>query len=225
MKMLGPKAPVASFRWDLVYLLAQLTADTRPEVKALAPAIDQHLTLLKAERDSLEAAEDAAIVATALLRKRDVTRDKILVEAGGVARATDEAVYRTLFPNLSPTNTARLGVNAESAHIDRILGELTALPAGHPLRESYLQDLQEAETATKLADKKNEAAATALALQRSQVGRFKLTLDKVRLETHGKLLSLLKDKEEAESFFRPTTRAPAEDEPTADKGPPPPAGG
>lgn len=219
MRMLGFKASLQTFRWDLVYLAAQLLADKRPEVKALASPIQGYLSQIAAERAALEQAEDAAIIASALLNKSDRSRDEVLVEAGGVARATDRGVYEVLFPTHSPTATARLGVAAESAQVNRILGELASLPGDHPLRKEYEDELQNAEAAVKSAVGKSDDAVTALALQRSQIDRFKLTVDKARLEAHGQLVVLLKDKAEADSFFRPTTRSPTEEAPEASADP------
>jgi hypothetical protein len=191
------------------FLIAQLVSDKRPAVSALATPLQAILTKIGAERAALEQVEDEMVVATAILNKNDRSRDNVLVEAGGVARATDKIVYETLFPTLSPSKTARLGIAAESAHVSRILGELAKLPAAHPIRVAYEKELIEAEADVKVADAKSDQATTALALQRSQLDRFKLEVDEARLETHGHLLTLFKDKEEADSFFRPTTNAPA----------------
>jgi len=208
--MLGYKTSVSAFRWDLVYLLAQLTSDTRPGVAALGAPIQLLMATLQAERGAFEAAEDAAVVATALLQKKDRHRDEVLIEAGGVARASDKAVYGILFPQLNPSLTARLSLADESAQIARILGELAKLPADHPLRTEYQAELVAAEAAVKAADDQSDQAATALALQRSQLDRFKLECDQGRLVAHGQLVTLLKSKSEADAFFRPNTSAPAE---------------
>lgn len=212
MRMLGLKASIPTFRWDLVYLLAQLASDGRPGVSALAPQVEAWIATLKEERDALEQAEDAAVIAAALLHKKDDRRDDVLIEMGGMARAVDKQVYAILFKK-SPSVTARLGVKEESAHIQRILGELAKLPADHILRTEYEQGLMEAEAAVKDAGTQADQAVTALALQRSQLARFKLETDRVRLEVHGKLVALLKDKAEAEDFFRPTTSSPGPEEP------------
>lgn len=209
--MLGTKAPIAAFRWDLVYLLAQLGADERPGVSALAGPIQALRARLDDERAAFEQAEDVAIVASALLRKNDKRRDGMLVEAGGVARAIDKEVYAALFPRLTPTATGRLGIAAESAEVKRILGEMARLAPEHPVREAYEQDLAAVEAAVVAAGGQSNEAVTALALQRSQLQRFKLELDQGRLETHGRLLALLKDKSEADALFRPTTAAPDEE--------------
>ncbi len=215
MRMLGTKTSLQSFRWDLIYLLAQLLGDKRPGVSALAPPIQASLATLTTERGTLEGAEDQAIVAAALLNKSDKHRDDLLIEAGGVARATDKAVYDTLFSKQNPSATARLGIDAESAEVSRILGELAKLPASHPIRATYEADLTDTEVAVKAASNQSNSARTALALQRSQIERTKLEVDKTRLETHGQLLALLKNKDEADSFFRPTTAAPEEAIPPA----------
>jgi len=220
--MLGYRTSVSAFRWDLVYLLAQLTTDTRPGVAALGAPIQALLVTLKAERGAFEDAEDATVVATALLQKKDRHRDAVLTEAGGVARASDKVVYGILFPQLSPSATARLGIAEESAQIARILGELAKLPDDHPLRTEYQSELVAAEAAVKAAGDQSGEAATALALQRSQLDRFKLECDQGRLTAHGQLVTLLKSKAEADTFFRPNTTSPAEEGKEESKGDSPP---
>lgn len=210
MRLLGYKTPLTTFRWDLIYLIAQLGSDDRPGVSDLAPSVQAVLTRIDAERAAYEQTEDAVIVAGALVDKKDLRRDKALIAAGGVARATDAEIYKTLFPRLNPSLTARLGIAAESAEIGRILGEIAKLPADNLLRTTYEQELTEAEALVKTADKQSDQAATAFALQRSQIDRFKLKIDQQRLATHGSLLVLLKSKAEADAFYRPTSTAPGE---------------
>ena len=106
--------------------------------------------------------------------------------------------------------TARLGIDAESIEINRILGELARLPADSLLRSTYEQALTETEALVKTASAQSDQAATTMALQRSQLERFKLTLDQERLTLHGSLLVLLKSKAEADAFFRPTSNPPGE---------------
>jgi hypothetical protein len=210
MRLLGTKTPLAAFRWDLIYLIAQLVSDDRPGVADLAPPVQAHLAQIDAERGAYEQAEDAVVVTGALLDKKDRRRDKALIEAGGVARATDADVYKTLFPKLNPSLTARLGIEAESTEIARILGELAKLPPDSLLRLTYEQELTESEALVKIAGAQSNQAITAFALQRSQIDRFKLTIDQQRLATHGSLLTLLKSKAEADAFYRPTGTAPGE---------------
>src|SRR5262249_14211959 len=143
MRVFGPRTSMSVFRWDLVYLAAQLVSDDRPGVAALAPPIQSALASIAAERASMEQAEDGSLVAIAQVRKRDKKRDALLVTLGGVARATDKPVYGTLFPTRSPAIIARLGVDAESAEVERILGELSVLPMSHPLRLAYEKDLDD----------------------------------------------------------------------------------
>lgn len=224
MRVFGGKASIETFRWDFIYLAAQTLSDKRPGVSALAPSIQGKLGEIKTERDALEAAEDQEIFATALLNKRDRARDNVLVTAGGVARNQDKTLYQTLFGKLSPSDTGKLGIDAESKEIARILGEIAKLPADHPIRAVYEADITSSETELKAAKTSSDAADTALALQRSQMFRFKLDLDKFRVELHGKLLALLKDKDEANSFFRPTKLSPEADADKAqDPVVPPPA--
>lgn len=227
MRMLGARAGLPLFRWDLVYLGAQLLSDERPPVKALADDVHAALSKLAAQRAALEQCEDAVIIALALVSKRDKRRDALLIETGGVARAADKAAYATLFPKRSPSALARLGLAAESAEINRILGEIAKLPADHPVR-AYEKRLTAAEHALKDAATQSDEAATALALQRSAIRRLKLELDQQRLKTHGQLMVLLTDKAETESFYRATMRPPGEEEASAPAdeapaAPPPPA--
>lgn len=208
MRMLGPQASLSSFRWDIIYLLAQLTSDTRPGVAELAPQAQTLLDRLKAEREALETAEDAWIIATAIVNKKDKRRDELVIQVGGVARVTDKAVYDILYGKKNPSKTAKLGIAAESVEVARILGEIAKLPETHPVRAAYFQELTEAEAGVKAADGHTDGAATTLALQRSQIDRFKLECDQGRLSLHGQLVTLLKSKEEADSFFRPSRAAP-----------------
>ena len=210
MRLLGHKTNLATFRWDLIYLIAQLGSDDRPGVADLAPPVQAVLAQIDAERAAYEQAEDAVVVAGALLDKKDLRRDKALIAAGGIARATDEKVYKTLFPKLNPSLTARLGLDAESVEISRILGEMAKLPADSLLRTAYEQELTAAEAMVKTAGAQSDQATTAFALQRSQIDRFKLTIDQQRLATHGSLLVLLKSKAEADAFYRPTSTPPGE---------------
>ena len=174
MRMLGTRCRLSVFRWDLLYLLARLLADKRAEVKALAGTVQAHLDELRARRDTHEGAEDAVVIAGALLNKEDKERDK------------------------------------ESAEVRRILGEFAALPVDHPLRVTYEKPLAMSEELVVAANKQSDEAATQLALQRAQTERFKLSVDKGRLSVHGSLVVLTKDKDEAESFFRPTATAPGD---------------
>jgi hypothetical protein len=210
MRLLGSKTALATFRWDLIYLLAQLVSDDRPGVADLAPPVQAMLTHVDSERAAYEQAEDAVVVAGALLDKKDRRRDNLLIAAGGVARATDAGVYKRLFPKLNPSLTARLGIDAESAEIARILGEFSRLPPDSLLVLTYEQDLTATEALVKTASTQSDEAVTAFALQRSQLDRFKLDIDRQRLATHGSLLVLLKSKAEADAFFRPVSTAPGE---------------
>jgi hypothetical protein len=220
MRMLGVKSPLATFRWDLVYLYARLMADDRDAIKALAPLAQALRDQLSAQRAAFEGAEDAVVIASALVDKQDERRDAVVLALGGVARATDKDAYGLLFPKLNPSKTARLSIDDESSEIARILGELGSMADDHPLRQAYAAPLTSSEAELKAADEAADAAATALALQRSQTARAKLSIDKGRLEIHGKLLVILKDKALADAFFRPTSSAPgATEESPADPAP------
>lgn len=209
MRMLGNRTSLSSFRWDLIYLLANLSADDRPGVKALAAPVQAQLAKAGERREELEEAEDALVVASALLHKKDKRRDSVLIEAGGIARTLDKNVYKQLFPKRNPSATARLGVKAESAEVRRILGEIAKLPAEHLVRAEYEQELTDAEAEVAAAGAQSDEAVTELALRRSSLARFKVETDELRLVTHGQLVLLLKDKDEADSFYRPVTSAPA----------------
>src|SRR5688572_10067736 len=104
MRMLGPNATVAMFRWDLIYLAAELLSDDRAGVGDLAAPVQAMLVKVGEERAAYELAEDQVVVASALLHKKDRRRDALLIKAGGVARATDKEVYASLFSKMSPSS-------------------------------------------------------------------------------------------------------------------------
>lgn len=210
MRLLGSDSSLAAFRWDFVYLLAQLTTDERPGVPDLAAPIEQAMNATETRRVALEQAQSAAITALALVAKRDKGRDRLIVKMGGVARATDPAAYKRLFPKLNPSQTAKLGTDAETVEVTRILAELNGLEMAHPLRTTYATTLNAAQTALAAARSQSNAADVALAVERSHVTRCKQEWDKLRLETNGKLVALLADKNETDAFFRPAVNAPDE---------------
>lgn len=217
MRLLGVKAGLPLFRWDLVYLHSNLVSDDRADIQALAPPVQALITEIRAERELIEAAEDQAVLGSARAGKRDGALDVVLLRFGGVARATDKDLYGTLFPRLNPSKTARLGMADEVQEMDRILGEIAVLPADHPLRVEYQGPLTAATAAVKQALTESSQAQVALAVARSRLERFKLRMDEARVEVHGRLLSILKDKAAADAFFRTSSKAPgAEEEETED---------
>lgn len=210
MRLLGTASSSAAFRWDLLYLCSQLIADDRTGVVALAPAVETGMNVLETRQMAYDQAHAAVIKATAIVVKRDTNRDRLILELGGVARATGRGTYTQLFPKYSPSVTAKLGMDAESEEVERIVGELGSLGATHPLRLKYEKALSDAQTDFLVARGQLASAEVALKLERSQMQRCKEDLDKLRLETHGKLLALLADKSDADSFYRPTSTAPDE---------------
>ena len=207
MRLLGLDSSLATFRWDFLYLLAQLTTDERPGVSDLAAPIENAMNAVETRRVALEQAHAMAVISSATLAKRDKKRDRLIVKMGGVARATERDVYKRFFPKLNPSQTAKLGIDAETVEVTRILGEMKGLETTHPLRLAYEASLTNTQAELATANAKSKEADVNLALERSHVSRCKLEWDKVRLETHGKLLALLGDKSEADAFFRPTVNA------------------
>lgn len=208
MRMLGTRSALPVFRWDLIHLFSNLSTDERPEIQALAPAIEAGIAELRSERDTHETIEDVAIVATARRGKRDGSLDELLVRFGGIARVSEKDLYAAAFKRYNPTETGRLALDEELKEVDRIVGEVRSLPAAHSIRVDYEPALVAAQTAVRDAITAANEADTALALSRSRVARFKLKLDELRLETHGRLLTILKSKAAADSFFRGTAKAP-----------------
>lgn len=190
-----------------------LSTDERPGVAALAPSIQAAMQQAESRRIAAEEAQAAVVVASANLIKRDKQRDRLLLQLGGTARATAPTTYKRLFPKHSPSETAKLSIDAESTEVLRILGEMKTLESTDPLRTSYEADLTDAQGALTLAKSNADSAELAWTLERSNVQQCKMDLDKLRIETHGKLLALLGDKGEADTFFRPAPQA-ARDEVT-----------
>ncbi len=210
MRVFGPRAPLFRFRWDLAYLLAALLADRRADIQALAPVIEALLVDLGKERDALEGAEDLVMITNAKRDRRDEDVDNRVVMLGGVSRAVDKAVYERLFPGKSPSLLTKLGLNKQMLENERILGELVALPANHPVRVAYeavfTADMNEMRASIKASNE----ADVGLKLARSHARQFKAKMDTVRVETHGKLQALLGSRKEADKFFRTVTTAPGE---------------
>jgi len=211
MRLLGPKTSLATFRWDLLYLYAGLSAQTDHQaVKDLAPSVGTELQNIKNEREALEEAEDTLVIALALRAKRDRDVDAKTIELGGVARATDKELYAALFPKLNPSQTTKLALDEQLLENKRIQQELAALPEEHELRKAYSQDLADDINALEKADTTVDEATTALALARSKVRKFKLALDKFRAHVHADLTKFLGDKKQADALYRPASVSPGE---------------
>ncbi|HZF48697.1 MAG TPA: hypothetical protein VE093_08615 [Polyangiaceae bacterium] len=217
MRVFGPKAPLFRFRWDLVYLLAGLLADRRAEIKDLASAIEALLVYLRKERDALESAEDLVMVTIAKKNRRDEDIDNRLVMLGGVSRAVHKDLYERLFPGRAPSALTRLGLNKQMIENDRILGELAALPAIHPMRVEYEAVLTADMNELRALIKASNEAEVSLKLARSHMRQFKAKMDSARVETHGKLQALLASRKEADTFFRALMTAPGETEDGVDE--------
>jgi hypothetical protein len=216
MRLIGPKGAVPSFKWDFIYLLAGLLADNRAEVNALAAGVEAIIAELRQERDAFEDAEDHVVVTAAKRDRRDETIGRRVVQLGGVARSMDKDLYTRLFSSLAPSDIARLVLEKEVLEHDRLLGELALEPADHPVRSAYeavlINDLNELREAIKASNN----AEVSLKLARSRLRMFKLKMDTLRVETHGKLQALLGSRKEADSFFRPVSNAPGEKEEEAE---------
>ncbi len=201
MRLLG-RASLAAYRLDLVFLRASLLADDRPEVNALVPEVDRILAKLADERAKIEAAEEAAVIASARRGRRDAALDRKVVSFGGQVRAVQRRLYDVLFRRVSPAQVARSGLDREVAEVSRILGELGSLPAEDALRVAHEKGLRDALDALVLARKESGDVELGLALARSKGDQLRAEADRVRVALHGKLQGLLESKAEADGFFR-----------------------
>lgn len=211
MRLLGLRATLETIRYDLVYLKSALAEDTPPDIAALAPPIEALHVEWRAERELFESAEDADVIMAAKRSKKDKKLDKTVLSLGGVARALDSNIYLQLFPKLSPSDTARAALGVETVEVQRIVGELGELPADNALRLEYHSVLATDLDLLRAAMKQREEVGVALMLARSRLDKFKLKVDRMRVETHGKLQAILGSRSEADAFFRPTTRSPGEE--------------
>jgi hypothetical protein len=216
MRLIGPKGAVASFRWDIIYLVASLLADDRAAVKALAIPVEAILEEIRQERDTFEKAEDHVVVTAAKRDRKDEAIGRRVVALGGVARSMDKNLYARLFPSQTPSDIAKLGLEKQVLEHDRLIGELALEPADHPVRVAYeaslISDLNDLRESIKASDN----ADVALKLARSRLRMFKMKMDTLRVETHGKLQALLGSRKEADTFFRPVWNAPGEKEEEAE---------
>jgi hypothetical protein len=145
-----------------------------------------------------------------------------VVTLGGVARSVAPEVYRRLFGRLSPSAIGKAALETEITEVQRLLGELAALPEGNEIRAGHEEGVRNALASLRAANEAAREADVALALARSRASGFKLHLDRQRVEIFGRLVSLTGEKQLADSYFRPTTRSPAKDEEGGGDTPPTP---
>ena len=217
MRMLGD-ASIQSYRWDLIYLQAGLLSDEKPEIQALAPGVGIIVDEIRAERELYERAEEAEIVASAVRGQRDFKLDRMIITFGGIARVIAGSIYKRFFGRLSPSRVAKLALDDEVLECKRILGEFEATPADEPLRVAHEASIREGLAQLELAMTAEDNADVALTVARSRLRTFKERVDAQRLALYAEILRLVGDKDDADSFFRPTTAAPE----GGDKPPPAP---
>ncbi len=212
MKILGPRASLAKFRKDLVYLQARLEADKNAAVNALAPPVASMISELYAERDAFETSENLRVIATAKRKGADDEVDVGLIQLGAETRVKDKELYLRLFPALSPSKVADMPQEKQVQENQRILGELQAAPPADPIRLEYEADLagDMAELNTKLVAERQ--AKLDLKLSRGRLKMWKMKADKFRVETEAKLVLILGNKQAAAKYFRPESDAREDDE-------------
>lgn len=214
MRILGPNAPLDVFRLDIVYLIAGLLAEeNRPKVQALAPPLTTILTELRNERASLEQAEEILVTHQALLGARDDRTDDRTVELGGIARTRHKDIYQLLFPDLSPSKIGEIAIAKQLKENERVLGILQSLDPSHPLRLDYESDLSTDIAKLKDAVASVNQADTALQLAQVRIRQLKANIDTLRVQTHGELLNIFGNKDDAERFFRKSRSVPSKEQP------------
>src|SRR5690606_10471233 len=109
----------------------------------------------------------AAVVMSARRSRRDDSADRKVVSFGGQVRAVDKELYARFFPRLSPTAITRGALDRQMTEMERILGELAALPADDTLRATHEPGLRGALEALRLARRESEEVDVSLALARS----------------------------------------------------------
>lgn len=212
MKVLGPRASLAKFRKDLVYLQARLEADKNPAIQALAPSAASMVGELYAERDAFETIENLRVIATARRKGADEEVDEDILQLGAESRTKDKDLYGRLFPALSPSKTANMPQDQQVLENKRILGELKVEEAGHPIRVEYEADLEAAMVDLDGRMAQEGQSKLNLTLARTHLKAWKAKADKFRLEAEAKLVLILGSKQAASKYFRPDSDAREDDE-------------
>lgn len=220
MRLLGQRATLDTIRFDLVFLLASISTDDRAGINSLAPEVDALIARFRNERAAMEAAQEAAVIATARRGRADDSVDRRVLTMGGVVRATNKALYDRLFPRLSPAKTTRLALAKEVEEVKRLEGELEKLDAADRMRAEYAEPLKGARLALEKAMHEADDVDVSLALARSALNTFKHDVDAARVRIHGKLQIVTGKTQEADEFFRAQTSTPEGD---SDPAPAPPA--
>jgi hypothetical protein len=214
MRILGPKASLRRHEQDVLFSGAACKAHSQQEVKDIGEELFTQRHTLKERRDGLEAAEDAVVIADALVTRTDVTRDKTLVSLGAFADALGLNDRARLF-RLPPSDIARLGNDKETTEIGALITKVQAYVTDHPIREAYEARLVDENAAFVQAAASQDEAEQQLVAARFAVTSTKLANDELRQRCYGKLVTLL-GKPEAETFFRnwSATRKKADPTPT-----------
>jgi hypothetical protein len=212
MKRLSVRTALGRFRRDVVFLHANLCADTRAGVSGLAPEVAARIAELRTERELFEAAEAAALEALARQGRRTRELNQLFIRFASYARGVDRRLYEACFPNHTASKLQKLSRSRRSLEWGRIMSAVAALPEGDEIRALFEQRLSDAFSAVQTAEQKHLDARIVLVAARARLQAFKEQLDLTRVQLEGKLLVATSSREEANSFFLSYARKKATEE-------------
>jgi hypothetical protein len=110
-------------------------------------------------------------------------------------------VDKELFP-IPPNEILRAPLDRELQLVSDQLAKLAAMPADDALRTVWEPVLRAAHGAVVAAKASKGSEQSDLAVIRTRIASKKAAFDAFRVELHGKILQIVKDKSRADAFFR-----------------------
>jgi hypothetical protein len=212
-----PDVPIAAFREDFLHRSAMCgaLAKRHPSLQDIAKEADAIVVQLDSKIAGLQKAEDDQTRARAIeiAEKLDVVELYTELRRTMFAKNDDIA---TLLPD-TPSAVRRLGITSTAERIEVAISNLSALPAGDPIKEAFLTKLQQEHAELDLADKAEDKTRLALQSGRVALTLYKSELSQAREAQMGKIQSVLMDREKTAMFALPWRKVgkPA-DEPTTE---------
>lgn len=219
-----PDVPMSAYRDDCIHRSAMCAAAAKryPALQALADEADAIVIQIDAKLAELQKAEDDQIRARAIeiAEKLDVVELYTELRRTMFAKNYDLA---TLLPD-APSALGRLGITSTSERVEVAISNLSALPAGDPIKQAFLGQLQAEHADQAAADKAEDKTRLALQSGRVALTLYKSELSQTREAQMGKIQAVLMDREKTAMFALPWRKVgkPADEPPTEPATPHPP---
>lgn len=197
------EVPIGTFRDDFIHRSAMCAAIAKryPDLQTIATEAEAITVQIDSKMANLQKAEDDQLRARAIeiVEKLDVVELYTELRRTMFAKNYD---IETVLPD-APSALRRLGITSAAERITVAISNLSALPAGDPIKDAFLTKLQTEHAELDAADKAEDKTRLGVHSGRIALTLYKSELSQVREGQMGKIQTVLKDREKSSMFALP----------------------